>query len=169
MRPARRFQPRWCRGEEAHERIPVRNSSRADQPARSRARNRHRPDQGGANHAELSLEISDRGIFRNRISCGAYRFAYHEIDRLIARLVCVVHARSKAALQGGCKKPSREDDRKRRPASVAASSAAVGARMLLWMRSRANRPKHRRRFRSRPGIDATGDDADYCCSAEGPP
>ena len=30
------------------------------------------------------------------------------------------------------------------------------------MRSRGNRPKHRRRFRSRPGIDATGDDADYC-------
>jgi hypothetical protein len=29
---------------------------------------------------------------RNRISCGAYRFAYHEIDRLIARLVCVFHA-----------------------------------------------------------------------------
>jgi hypothetical protein len=39
--------------------------------------------------------------------------------------------------------------------------------MLLWMRSRANRAEHRRRFRSRPGIDATGDDADYCCSAEG--
>jgi len=38
---------------------------------------------------------------------------------------------------------------------------------LLWMRSRANRAEHRRRFRSRPGIDATGDDADYCCSAEG--
>ena len=32
---------------------------------------------------------------------GAYRFAYHEIDRLIARLVCIVHARSKAALQSG--------------------------------------------------------------------
>ena len=47
----------------------------------------------------------------NRISRGAYRFAYHEIDRLIARLVSVVHARSKAALQRGCKKPSREDDR----------------------------------------------------------
>ena len=43
--------------------------------------------------------ISERGIFRNRISRGAYRFAYHEIDRLIARLVCIVHARSKAALQ----------------------------------------------------------------------
>ena len=36
---------------------------------------------------------------------GAYRFAYHEIDRLIARLVSVVPARSKAALQGGCKRP----------------------------------------------------------------
>jgi hypothetical protein len=43
---------------------------------------------------------------------GCYRLAYHEIGRLIARLVCIVHAKPKAALQSGCKKPSREDDRK---------------------------------------------------------
>jgi hypothetical protein len=35
---------------------------------------------------------------------GACGFAYHEIDRLIARLVCIIHATSKAALQSGCKK-----------------------------------------------------------------
>jgi hypothetical protein len=32
---------------------------------------------------------------------GRYRFAYHENDRLIARLACVVHAGSKVVLQGG--------------------------------------------------------------------
>ena len=32
------------------------------------------------------------------------------------------------------------------------------------MRSTTNRSKHRRRFRSRPGIDSAGGDADYCCS-----
>jgi hypothetical protein len=30
----------------------------------------------------------------NRISRGAYRFAYHEIDPLIARLVCVLNLES---------------------------------------------------------------------------
>jgi hypothetical protein len=31
----------------------------------------------------------------------------------------------------------------------------VGARMLLWDEIQANRAEHRRRFRSRAGIDAT--------------
>jgi hypothetical protein len=51
---------------------------------------------------------------------------------------------------------------------VAASSAAVGARMLLWDEIQGE-PTQASTQVPIPRFDATGDDADYCCSAEGPP
>jgi len=45
--------------------------------------------------------MSERSIFRNRISCDNCRFAYHGIDLPITRVVSVVHFRSKAAHPGG--------------------------------------------------------------------
>ena len=80
---------------------------------------------------------------------GTYRFAYHEIDRLIARLVCVAYARSKAALQGGCKKLSREDDRKEGQQARRLRARRWAPGCCCGMRSR----------RTEPSIDAGSDPA----------
>ena len=70
----------------------------------------------------------------------------------------------------------RVEDRLRAFADIRRNFGSASASSWRWapgrrcrMRSTANRPKHRLRFRSRPGIDSTSDDADYCCSGEGPP
>ena len=67
----------------------------------------------------------------------------------------------------GAKKPSREDDRKEGWHARRLRARRWVPGCCCGMRSRVNRPKHRRRSRSRPGIDATSDDAGYCCSGEG--
>jgi hypothetical protein len=52
---------------------------------------------------------------------------------------------------------------------VAASSAAVGARMSLRDEIQGEPTQASTQLPIPPGIDATSDDAGYCCSAEGPP
>ena len=168
MRPARRFQPRSCRGEEGHERNPVETLLEPiSQPALEQ-------------EIVIGLIKAERTMWSYHwnkrawhipksnlpVACG---FAYHEIDRLIARLVCIIHADQRPHFKVGAKKHSREDDRKegRRASWLRARRWASGC--CCGMRSRGTEPSIDAGSDPSQELTPPVDDADYCCSGEAPP